>query len=589
MKRVFLSIILTGVALGQTAQQQKKAAPAKPQTATPTQRTGNCSPALSGVQSQGDVRIVFEKGACPGVDTARLEQQFNALFKEIRGDQQTMLKILQSFQQGAAATRQMSGPEMQKVYEDYVKQLMAVYKSMGVGVAGGASTLKDIPIRATPHQDDTILLQPAGQFGSAKLQYSTDGTNFTDLAYSQIVKFGPGTKLFVRVVDASGTEILRQDKSAEIARQLVELVKTSVKQMNVPQQANIGTPWGCSLVGCKFIEWQQKAICSPLVTKAYLSDDNTKFSFAIDRSRCNLPVEKLPGACHYMPQFPFPLRVGKPVYLKLEFSGGGSLVETLEVSDYILAESQVAYANPHLKQIKNWALLEPVNPVANRPSPIAAAAFSSDSTYWGVHIFSGMQGCERTQESMAAESWLLDQDGYGLERLKHPGPVLPFGPGVDRPPSLKQATELLARPLKIGVAFESSQRTRSSTYEYTLDLRKVIMAEVARHKPAKVRCDGRAGRSFECGAADPIAWIGMKGLRYGPKPTELNRNIDLDYTPEHYLAADYSGDLPEWARYQRGARAVFIFRPEPEWSDIFYQVIYEDGKLGDVERARVPR
>jgi ElaB/YqjD/DUF883 family membrane-anchored ribosome-binding protein len=617
MKPMLVAALAVACALGQPT--PPKSSPAKPEASKPVAakgqsragtvvNAGNCSPVLIGNETSEKIEIVFKEGSCPsGVDTKALERQLNAMLREMRGNQQqvkAMIAQLQQMMQGVGQPAAMSAESLQKMYESYIKQIRDVYKQYGL-VAGMSADGKptDITVTVHPYQNGQYMIQQTRPISGYKTQYSTDGTNFADLAYSQAVTPGAGGKLILRAVDSTGAEILRVDKSKEITGQLLQGFKDALARLNRSDTSTGGAwrsdVWGCTLFGCYFMEQAKDAVCNSAVTKVQLSDLPTKFGVELDRSSCNNPgAGHFPSVCANFPYLPFTIKPGQPVYARFALADGSSHVEKIPVASYILGQLTMVSANQHLLDVSKWTVLPPVNP-ASGPMPVALGAFVADRTYFGFYVFSGIHGCPGQAtllSEISNDGWFFDEDGNGLVRQKAPGPSFRFGPSGHDEITPAAAEALLAKPLRISIAADTTQQKRLGPYNFMLDAKALLLAASQQQKPAQVRCEpGRNRRSFWCTAANPLAWIGIKGVRFGPKPGSWTENIAIDYTPSKFLAKQNMTPHPtddeaptHMLRFDLMDRNVFLFKVPAEWPDVFYQIVRENGTESEIERLKVP-
>jgi hypothetical protein len=232
--------------------------------------------------------------------------------------------------------------------------------------------------------------------------------------------------------------------------------------------------------------------------------------------------------------------------------------------------------------------------------PVVLGSFVADRTYFGFHVFAGMHGCP-AQATLLSEvnqdGWFFDEDGNGLVRQKHQGPSFRFGPSPDQSLTTAAAEALLDKPIQISIAADTAQRKRWGPYKFNLDAKGLIIKASQNQGPAQVRCEeGRNRKGFWCAAANPIAWIGTKSVRFGPKPGVWAEEIELDYTPLKFLTnqnitpptTDYEAPS-HMLHYELMQRHVFLYKVPSDWPDVFYQIVRPNGTASEIERLKVPR
>jgi hypothetical protein len=219
-------------------------------------------------------------------------------------------------------------------------------------------------------------------------------------------------------------------------------------------------------------------------------------------------------------------------------------------------------------------VLEPV-PSAKGPSPFAAIVYApTDISLGGYHLFIGLRGCADKATSVKTEGWLSDEDGSGLIRQQ---PT--FGHQKGARITQEQATTLLSKPATITFAVETEGRGRLGPYVYRFDPKAPILAAARLAAPARIQCGQNAAlrTAISCNPTPEtrIAWLRVKAVRFGPKTGQWTDTIEPAYTPDKFLFQESNGDLP------------FVFEIPKDWTDVFYQIVFDDGRTSEIERVRV--
>ena len=337
----------------------------------------------------------------------------------------------------------------------------------------------------------------------------------------------------------------------------------------------------CTIGGCAFKLSRFVSPCSPMIKEIAVRDGR---KWKPLENLCPDPVaaqeQRIPPPCVDFAAFPMSLDPNEPISMRFTLATGETLEHDAALDPdrlrYLLRERIQAPSFDH------WAVMQPIkerNP--DGPAPLALLAYQPDqTTVGGFRLASGLQGCDASSnQAVARDGWLVDQDGKGLLRQSN-GPT--FGP-VNRSFRGDEARPYVNGPLTVGIAADMADGERKGPYWYRIDPLDAVRLAAARNV-ASVECAmdryGR-NRAFTCRAKSRVGWIGARRIAFGPTADNLATVFDVDYSPADYLVNE-CGD-------GRHMCSPFEFTPPSEWTDVFYQVTEADGTATAVERVVIPQ
>jgi hypothetical protein len=587
MMRLTLLAMLGMLVSGVSAQENRT--PPKPSSAGTvtrgqvTQESGNCSPNIANVQGNATIHVTCPAGMNPDQLQAALNKALAPILKELRSSDERTLELINQALEAQLQKQMQSAVQNQaeyvRRYQEALTAALGAYSTAGRSAAPRPKPT-DIAVSVESWPRREYRLNKTAVDGGT-VEFSTDGgKNFKPLERALAVPAVGDISLVMRAIDSSGTETLRVDKTAFVRSELSRQARTSIPKLH--NTATSGFYWGCSLYGCTFTESSRGfGFCSAGVSRAFLSDSSTRFSFEVDRSGCT-GANAYGTICQEFPHLPFPVSLNKTIYAKFEFVDGTSHVEPLMVDGGVLASS-VRGRGPQgeVPAIESWTVLEPADTNSKGPLPFAAVRYAPTNVTVGRYsLFVGLRGCADKGTTVARDGWLVDEDGGGLIRQtgRGGGTQPTFGPQGGQTITADRSAALLGKPALIAIAAET-EKGRLGPYSYRFDPKDPIRNAARLAGPARVKCAMRPfGRSsFECTPESRIAWLRARNVKFGPAAGKWTNTLEIRYSLEDFLAHDASGGSP------------FRFEVPADWKEVFHQITFDDGRVSEIERVPINR
>jgi hypothetical protein len=462
-----------------------------------------------------------------------------------------------------------SREQQEKAMASVTKMMKDQASKRAARSAGHASNR--IQVTVVPQSLDRVMIAGLSPF----VQLSTDGgKTFKTERGGASIEFTPETTLLLRTVDESGKELERVDRTAFLRSELTRSAKETLPRLHRDDTSPSGS--GCSFYGCRFREHANSlGFCSPGVRRAWLSNSKTSFTHEVDRTACK--GEGFLDLCVDFPHLPFPIKQNEPIYAKVDFIDGSTRIEVLPVNDSVLERASMAIPRRTGRhEATDWTKLEPLG---KDPSPFVAATYvPSYRTAGGFLLFVGLRGCSDKGTNLRPDGLLVDVDGKGLVRQNITGSkTLPlFGSAPGGKLSEERVQAMVAEEMTIQIAADTVMAGRLGPFSYRFSPRQVLMSAVKQLGDAKLKC-ARAYPHFRCVAEEPLAWVAVKEVRFGPAYSELSTVVPVNFTLEDYFKTSDDASNREPVRFQ----------PPAGWTDVFHQIVFADGRTVDIERAPV--
>jgi len=431
------------------------------------------------------------------------------------------------------------------------------------------------------------------------IQYSIDGLTFSDLSQGYtIVSLVDRPQLFLRIIDSTGKEVLRKDKTefliAEMSRKVAHMFGDAVEGKNSGAFHTWGF-WGCNLGGCRFKEYSNSAVvCSPFVSDVEIGYDGRTFPYKLNRTRCLSDKKGIYDACYTYSDISLPPgQWTKELFLRITFLDGNKMVKLLRL-DYDQLKRLTDNDNSSGEELRSfevvpeqWTLLNPATEGdSGKSQPLAAISFlPSLGENGGYRLYVAAVLCPTRAAIAANMAWFVDDDGLGFLRARYHNSrapdilriAEPHGNRSERKKALyayflKDSTELVIE----GRAGEEI----IGPYRYRVNPKEAFEQAVKRNRIPRVLCEKpRVGseESTYCFSADSITWVGAHEIRFGTNPNNLNEVLEIKYGATEFfqgLCNVYERSCPFFYKVPTGA------------TDVYWQATMGDGATTRV--ARIP-